>query len=157
MNWRSKLRSRTRQPAFLWRLVIGITIIGIVLGSLAQAVFYDPADIPLREPRDPSGWRFLEQLAVEGQWADVWWNVPAEIYSSHEYLGPLSLAILAGICWLAFLLHSLRCYSLKDWRLWCVLAGIALGILSIWPTGFFSDHHKSRAMGGTRCVLTLFR
>lgn len=118
-------------------MVIGILIGGILLGSLAQAMFFDPTNVQIREAPEQGGWKSLEKLAQAGEWGEVWWNLPKQLYRGYGNLGPLGLAILAGVCWFAFLLHSLRCYAIKDWRLWTLMAGIALGVLSIWLTGFF--------------------
>ncbi|MCG8449197.1 MAG: PrsW family intramembrane metalloprotease [Pirellulales bacterium] len=138
MNWRNTLRTKTRQPAFLWRMVIGMIAAGVVLGALAQFFFFS---VNNRGDKDPpgshQGWQELEQLAETGQWWEVWWRVPRQIYSGYQNWGPPVLAAIAGICWLAFLLQSLRIASFRDGRLWCALIGVALGMLSIWPTGFF--------------------
>jgi RsiW-degrading membrane proteinase PrsW (M82 family) len=38
MNWEHKTRLRTQDPRFLWRMVFGILIVGLVIGCLAQLV-----------------------------------------------------------------------------------------------------------------------
>jgi len=138
MTWRSSLRNKTRQPEFLWRMVIGIIAAGVVTGYAAQ-YFWQPAAQPrdARHSASNRGWEQLEQLAEQGEWREVWWRVPQEIYSRYEHRGPLVLAVLSGCCWMAFLLQALQVGSWRDGRLWWALVGVALGVLSIWPTGFF--------------------
>lgn len=137
MNWQSYLRTKTRQPEFLWRMVLSIVGLGVVLGFAAQTICQPlPAEVH-DTPREPSAWKQLEKLAEQGEWAKVWWRTPAAIYSRFTDWGPPVLAAVAGVCWLVFLLQAMQIDSLRDGRLGCTLLAIALGILSIWPTGFF--------------------
>ncbi len=138
MHWRDYLRSKTRQASFLWRIVLGILAAGLVLGVLAQWLFFEEAVVDgARRTSAGSAWPALEQLAARGEWAAVWWQVAGAIYTGYDSCGPVVLATLAGGCWLAFLLQCLGLRGVSDPRLWCALFGVALGVLSIWPTGFF--------------------
>jgi RsiW-degrading membrane proteinase PrsW (M82 family) len=47
-----------------------------------------------------------------------------------------AVAVATGVCWLAFLLQAIQIRSRWDHRLWTPIAGLALGVLSIWPTLF---------------------
>ncbi len=137
MSWRSYLRVQTRRPEFLWRMVVWILAMGIGVGFAAQS-FWKPTSGDASEARrNNRGWEQLEELAEQGAWTDVWWRVPQEIYSRYEDRGPVVLAILSGCCWMAFLLQALQVGCWRDGRLWWALVGVALGVLSIWPTGFF--------------------
>lgn len=135
MNWQSYLRTRTRNPAFLWRMVLGILAAGVILGKIAEVSFGGAAP-GLPEPSVRGHWEGLEDLAHQGRWWQLWWEVPREIYYGWSQPGIVALSVLAGVCWLVFLLQSLRISGIADWRLWAAFLAIALGVLSIWPTGF---------------------
>lgn len=134
MDLKRTLQIKTRDPVFLWRMVIAIIGIGIVLGWLADRWAVGPLDVLLGG--DDSDWKQLEALAANGQWWEVWWGVPREIFSDFSYPGAVALAVFAGCCWLIFLWQALRVEPPWDWRLAFTLLAVALGILSIWPTGF---------------------
>ncbi len=55
---------------------------------------------------------------------------------SWRHPGITTLAVLTGACWLAFVLQAVQIRSPRDPRLWAPLAGVALGVLSVWPTVF---------------------
>jgi RsiW-degrading membrane proteinase PrsW (M82 family) len=134
MNWQSKLRVRSRDPDFLWRMVIANIGSGVVLGWIAEQLTGARPGLP-RHDAEPSGWDRLEGLAVNDQWWQVWWGVPREIFSDLSQPGVVALAVFAGCCWLVFLVQVLRVHWL-DSRIAICLVAVALGILSIWPTGF---------------------
>lgn len=136
MNWRSTLQAKTRQPKFLWRMVLGIIATGIVAGFVAQAVWQPkPVDeLHIEKPLSP--WVDLEQLASQGKWSDVWWAIPKSQLWRIEHRGPVVLAVLTGCCWLVFLLQALQVRGPFDPRLWLALAAVPLGVLSVWPTHF---------------------
>jgi len=142
MNWtrnrRSYLRAKTRDPAFLWRMVIWIVAAGVGLGFAAQSIFLpEPqAEASLESHALKNGWEQIQQLAEQGQWWDVWKSIPRLAYSRFLHLGPAGLAIFAGCCWLAFVLHGMQVRRAGDWRLGGSLLAIGLGVLSIWPTSF---------------------
>jgi RsiW-degrading membrane proteinase PrsW (M82 family) len=134
MNWQSKLRLRSRDPAFLWRMVIVIIGAGIILGWIAEQL---TGARPFRpEMSEISGWKRIEALASDGQWWQVWWAIPRQMLTQFSRPGIVSLALFAGCCWLVFILQTLRVRKLTDWRLWAVLAGLLVGAISIWPTDF---------------------
>ena len=143
MSWQNYLRSRTRDPAFLWRMVIGIIGVGIVLGWLVDRKAAAPF-MELANSTDRAGWDRLEGLAASGQWWQVWWDVPREIFSDLSRPGVVALALFSGCCWLVFLWQVLRVRSLTDWRLPTTLVALALGVLSIWPTGFLILYQEER-------------
>lgn len=138
MTWQNYLRTRTRQPEFLWRMVIWILAAGIGLGYVAEKIWQpDTAVSNEQKAKQTEGWDHVEQLAEQGDWLQVWWKVRREIYWGYETWGPTILATITGVCWLAFLLQSLQERTLLNSRLWCSLVAVTLGVLSIWPTGFF--------------------
>lgn len=138
MNRSSYLKAKTRDPAFLWRMVIGIVAAGIGLGYVAQSVFQpEPATLVSQESFAPkSGWEQIDRLAEEGQWWDVWMSIPSEMVAGFSHAGPATLAIFAGCCWLGFLLQSLQVKRFGDWRLGAALVAVGLGMLSVWLTLF---------------------
>jgi RsiW-degrading membrane proteinase PrsW (M82 family) len=79
----------------------------------------------------------LEELAAAGRWGELWWAIPQHFYYGYEQTGAVLLGVLTGCCWLAFLLKAMQLDGWLDWRLPTAFAAIALGVLSIWPTGFF--------------------
>ena len=138
MTWQSYLRTRTRQPEFLWRLVIWVLAAGIGSGYVADK-FWRPS----LAPRDPAKFAErleslaeLDRMAERGEWGELWWALPAQTYR-YERLGPVMLAALAGSSWLIFLWQAMQMPKLRSLAFWCMLAAIPLGILSIWPTLFF--------------------
>lgn len=139
MNRQRYLQAKTRDPAFLWRMVLWIIAAGVVLGYLAQ-FFWQPmpqTKEALESLAPKSGWDQIDRLAQQGQWGEVWMSIPAEMLSGYEHKGPAALAFFAGCCWLAFLLHALQVNSFRDWRLGTALIAVGLGMLSVWPTLFF--------------------
>ncbi|TWU21955.1 PrsW family glutamic-type intramembrane protease [Bythopirellula polymerisocia] len=135
MNWQHYSRLKSRDPAYLWRMVIGIVAAGVVLGWLAQSLAegqgFSSSTV------DTSKHDRLEELASQGEWWQVWWAIPRLMFVDLS-LGVIALALFAGCCWLVFLLQALRAHKFRDWRLWGAMVAVSLGILSIWPTRFFS-------------------
>ena len=126
---------RSRDPAFLWRMVIAIIGTGVVCGWIAGHL----TGAPLVERPDRAAvhdWKNLDALAMGGHWWQLWWRIPQVMLSDLSSPGMVALALTAGVCWLAFLWHLLRIQGLRDWRLPATLAAVALGVLSIWPTLF---------------------
>ncbi len=138
MNRRSYLRAKTRDPAFLWRMVIWIVVAGIGLGYLAQYFLQPepPAAASQESVAPKGGWEQIDRLAEDGQWWDVWISIPSEMVAGLSHAGPATLAIFAGCCWLAFLLQALQMQRLGDWRLGTALVAVGLGMLSVWLTLF---------------------
>ncbi len=85
----------------------------------------------------------IDQLAARGDWWDVWWKIPSGIWIA-MLPGPAAIAGLTGICWFVFLLQAGQPGSADGLRPPLALAGVLLGVLSIWPTLFaiyFQQHH----------------
>ena len=137
LTWRNYLQSKTRQPAFLWRLVIGILAVGIGIGFVADKIrqpkLPDVGD--LIQTRD--AWNELDRSAEEGAWGELWWALPKVVFRRFASSGPLTLATIAACCWFIFLWQTLKTPGIRDLRLWSMFLAIALGVLSIWPTHFF--------------------
>ncbi len=145
MTRRQYLQAKTRSPAFLWRMVIGILAVGVAIGLVVD--WATPAwitvdeqtgevtSLPDSEP-DNSDWDELEQLADRGDWRAVWRGIPMVLVRSWSELGVTSLAVLTGVCWLAFVLQAIQIHGYRDGRLWLPLVGVLMGVLSIWPTAF---------------------
>lgn len=139
--WRNYLRMKTRNPRFLWQMTLTILGIGVVAGVLVRQTELDPAGLgAMLAPSETADQAInhLESLADAGEWGSLWWELPAVIFSRMARTGPLVLAGLAGVCWLLFLLQGAEVRGQRDPRLWLMLAGIALGGTSVWPTHFFS-------------------
>jgi RsiW-degrading membrane proteinase PrsW (M82 family) len=135
MDWQSKLRVRSRDPDFLWRMVIAIIGAGVILGWIAEQLTGARQGLP--EVTDTGAWKRIEALAIGGDWWQVWWAMPGQIFMRFSRPGIVALALFAGCCWLIFILQTLRSRGLTDWRLWAALAGMLAGAMSIWPTSFF--------------------
>jgi uncharacterized membrane protein YraQ (UPF0718 family) len=143
MTWRSYLQAKTRNPAFLWRMVISILLAGFVTGLAVDRVVpawihpdektreVDPQPVP-----EVSDWEHLEELAAQHKWAELWKKVPAAVVKTWRRPGATTLAVLTGLCWLAFAMQAIQVRSANDGRLWLPLMAMLLGILSIWPTVF---------------------
>lgn len=142
MNWQSKWRMRSYNPAYLWRMVVAIVGTGVVLGWIAEQLT-GGQPVPWGDAVDPGGWDRLEALALQGQWWQVWWTVPGEIFSDFSQPGLVALALFAGLCWLVFLGQVLRVHAL-DTRIAICMIAVALGVLSIWPTGFLILYQEVR-------------
>jgi RsiW-degrading membrane proteinase PrsW (M82 family) len=151
MTWRRYLQTRTRNPAFLWRMVIGILLTGVVVGLAVDATVPawihpkaalasdDSSPEPDSEP-DPEqlvpDWGHLEQLADGGEWRGLWGAVPRAVVRSWRHPGATGLALLTGACWTAFALQSIQPPGPRGGRFWLPLVALACGVLSIWPTVF---------------------
>jgi RsiW-degrading membrane proteinase PrsW (M82 family) len=142
MNWRSTLQTKTRDPRFLWQMVLGIIAAGIVAGYAAQYFWQtapvDPGELILRNHGAPHPVVELERLAAQGKWVEVWWAIPKSQWWRIAQRGPVILAALTGGCWLLFMLQALQVRGPLDPRLWLALAAVPLGVLSVWPTHFFA-------------------
>lgn len=145
MSWRRYLQSRTRNPAWLWRMVIGILLTGVVIGLIVDASVSEWIDIEAIKAGDVDDgdddrlfpdWDLLEKLADNGEWLAVWRGIPRAVIGSWRNLGVAALAVLTGACWLAFSMQAIQPRTRRDGRLWLPLVAAALGVLSIWPTVF---------------------
>lgn len=148
-SWRKWLESRTRDASFLWRMVLAILAAGVVAGLAADWVsdawlfpdqaadmFGDGEDSPV-VPDSTTQWQRLESAAREGRWQDVWWGAPRAMLESWRHGGAATLAALTGLAWFAFAAQAAQPARWQDWRVLACAAGVALGVVSIWPTIFF--------------------
>jgi RsiW-degrading membrane proteinase PrsW (M82 family) len=143
VTWRHYLQVQTRNPAFLWRMVIAILATGVVAGLAVDAAMpawikLDDAGevVDIKPNPDTYEWRRLESLADDGEWRSVWAGVPRAVIRTWDEWGVTSLAVLTGVCWLAFVLQAIQFRSFSDGRFWLPFIGLLLGVLSIWPTVF---------------------
>lgn len=137
-NWQRCLRLKTRQPGFLWRMVLGILAAGVILGVGAELLLLDASAQPeIPQSLESEEFDELERLAQQDEWGKLWWAIPAFQLSQLNQAGPVALACLTGLCWMVFL-----CQVLADRARWAArsllaIAGVVLGGLSIWVTLFF--------------------
>jgi RsiW-degrading membrane proteinase PrsW (M82 family) len=143
MTWRSYLQANTRNPAFLWRMVISILLAGVAVGlavDWAVPAWIHPDEKTEEVEPEPvpevSDWDHLEELAAQHKWAELWKKVPASVVKTWRRPGATVLAVLTGLCWLVFAMQAIQVRSANDGRLWLPLMAMLLGILSIWPTVF---------------------
>lgn len=136
MTWRHYLQVKTRTPAFLWRMVIGILACGMAGGLLSEGAFRSSApswgiDNPVESPADQ-----IEKLAQNHQWRALWWALPEMILHRAEHIGPVIVAAFSGGCWLVFCLQAAQIRSRRDWQFWLLSLAIVLGAVSLWPAHF---------------------
>jgi RsiW-degrading membrane proteinase PrsW (M82 family) len=137
LTWKSYLRAKTRNPQFLWRMVFVILGVGVAVGLLADGKMTGGAiDAVQQVAESQSRARDFNELAAGGNWAELWQRLPEAYAWRTSSAGPLVLAATAGLCWLAFSLQAAEVRRDRG-RLAACLAGVGLGILSIWPTLFF--------------------
>jgi RsiW-degrading membrane proteinase PrsW (M82 family) len=148
MTWRQYLQSRTRNPAFLWRMVIVILLTGVVVGlvvdwAMPEWITVEAGDVQFVEPESPPEpeptiphWERLDRLAAQRNWLALWGAIPRALVDRWLQIGAAALAVLTGLCWLAFSMQAIQPRSRSDWRTWMPPLAAALGVLSIWPTFF---------------------
>ena len=157
MTTRRYLQVKTRDPAFLWRMVIGILAAGVVVGVavdwatgdtplkkwVAADSFLDedndqPRDLPddIQPPPFAPSFKEAEAAAAVDDWRRVLVLSFKSTAESWTHLGPAFLATLTGIAWLLLLLQSAQPRGLTDARLLAPLAGLLLGLVSIPLTDF---------------------
>jgi len=137
VSWRADLRSRTRDPKFLWRLAIGIMSAGLLIGFAARWLPESVSEALIGGRFDELSDHYdqVDQLAERGDWWAVWWMIPTSM-SLAILPGPALIAGLAGVCWFVFLLQAGQPGMKDGLRWWLAIAGVLLGVLSIWPTLF---------------------
>lgn len=144
-NWRNYLRRKTRTPQFLWQMVIGILAAGALVGLAVDAsvpAWLDWEAMKQEEEVEPEptprsrAYDEIEKYADAGEWGTVWRSIPPYMVLGWEEWGTTGLAVLTGVCWLAFVMQAIQIRSFRDYRLWFPPLGLLLGVLSIWPTLF---------------------
>lgn len=143
-NWRNYLRTKTRNPRFLWQMVMGILLSGVAIGLAVDA--FVPAWVKLESASevqddfsgDPDflAGEHREQLADAGRWGELFLTIPGAMARGWRQAGPTLLGVLTGACWFLFLQQSIQVRSRSDYRGWGLALAVALGVLSIWPTIF---------------------
>ena len=137
MSWQTKLQYRTRQPEFLWRMAIVILLTGVGLGYAGQWL---PQEMRLSTQRYTEYFESLTQLehhANHREWASYWWEIPQAIW--HRWMPvPVLIAGVTGLSWFVFVLQAGQPGAPRGIRWPLVVAAIPLGVLSVWPTLFFS-------------------
>ncbi|MGI9454939.1 MAG: PrsW family glutamic-type intramembrane protease [Aeoliella sp.] len=133
---RSYLRSKTHQPAFLWRLGIGILMVGAVLGYAAQWL---PESFTDRLQGDFADLRAhvdqQQRLAEQGDWGLLWWGIPRSMWLGLAP-GATAIAAVTGLCWFVFTVQAGQPGARGGIRWPLALIAVALGVASIWPTLF---------------------
>ena len=144
MTGRQWLQARTRQGAWLARMVVAVLLAGVATAAIVDwalpAAPLAPREPPPRGPDSQS----IEQMAIQGDWIGAWRAIPAAMARQWRRPGPIALALLTGLCWLAFSLQAIQIRSWRDGRLWASLAAVALGVWSVWPTLFFGLWQEHR-------------
>jgi RsiW-degrading membrane proteinase PrsW (M82 family) len=144
MTRRQYLQTKTRNPAFLWRMVIGILAVGAVGAMLVEG--------RLRHVGLPGGdaEKFnaavdhLDQLAAGGDWAGLWWGLPEVVFHRISLSAPTALAAFAGCWWFAFCMQAAQVRGVGDPLFWLLPLAVVLGGLSIWPTHFLGRWMEHR-------------
>ena len=146
MYW--NLRSKTREPEFVWKLAFGILVVGMLVAWTVQAPPEDwpsdeitevvPEDLVPDDPRYEEYNKYidhLEHLAATSQWGQLWWGIPKGLWLGLTP-GPTALALVTGVCWLVFTLQAGQPHREAGIRWWLALIAVPLGVLSVWPTLF---------------------
>jgi RsiW-degrading membrane proteinase PrsW (M82 family) len=139
MQLQPYLRRHTRQPEFLWKVVLAILAVGVVVALAVQA---PKPQLELTPTQERWGEQFDEhysqqqQLAAEDRWGELWWSIPRAMWLGVAP-GPAVLAAITGICWFTFLLQAGQPYRPTGIRWYLAAIGVVLGVASIWPTLFF--------------------
>lgn len=137
MNWKHKLQAKSRDPQFLWKMVLGILAAGLLVGFVAESSLEGNVSYESVLEQHMKHVEGLKKLAAGGQWTELWWGIRRSMVYRFQYPGPLTLAVMTGICWLAFVLQALKLKGWRDPKLWLTVAAVPLGVFSIWLTHFF--------------------
>lgn len=136
MSFRNYLRSKTRQPPFLWKVGLGIIGVGAVLAIVLQGAWAPDVAALLNDLGQLDKQLVpLDEWAAAGNWSEVWWNIPKAMWQGVRP-GPTTLALLAGGCWFAIAIQAGQPGSSGGVRWWLALVAVLLGVVSIWPTLF---------------------
>jgi len=146
MTWQSYLRSNTRNPRWLWRIVLSILAIGMLLAYVAEWLFVEPpsnlpagaviGDVIERQrefEQERKSRQMLENAIDRHDWWHVWWLIPRVHFGSFQ-LGKSAVGLFAGGCWLVFLLQAGCAIPSQGARICLCLGGLVLGAISVWPT-----------------------
>jgi RsiW-degrading membrane proteinase PrsW (M82 family) len=151
VNWKSYLRVQTRNPQFLWRVVLAILAAGGVAAIGVGVLVYEPPRSVLGdemlttggprdilsaepEPEPPALQRLFEAQRAHAWWT-VWWLIPRVAWVEID-VGSAAIAALTALFWLVFVLQAGEAESPRTSRFWLCVAGLPLGALSTWPTLF---------------------
>lgn len=136
MSWHRYLQLKTRDATFLWYWGIGILLVGAAVAWLAQWL-PRPSPSPDSPAKDAYNAHLqgIQLFAQQGEWGELALGIPRLMYLGW-LPGPTSVALLAGFCWLVFLLQAGQPGARDGVRPWLCLLGVPLGVLSIWPTSF---------------------
>ncbi|MCO6046793.1 PrsW family intramembrane metalloprotease [Aeoliella sp. ICT_H6.2] len=144
MQLQTYLRSRTRQPEFLGRMMLIILAVGLLLAFVVQASEPNSEEGgALLRVSDQQGAIYdkLTQLSQNRQWVEYWWTIPR--YMWHSIVpGPALLAGLTGICWFVFIVQAGQPHRQGGIRWPLAAVAVVLGVLSIWPTLFAVDWQR---------------
>lgn len=157
------LDRNTRRADFLWKWGLGVLAAGLVIGIVVdqtvtawmepptQANLFglDPEEPQPEEPEPPlqpqddaqwqerhEQWEKIKTHAQRGEWAQVFLAIPRSMMLGWTNLGTTSLAVLTGLCWMMFLLQTIQPDRAPKFRVLACLAGLLLGVVSIWFTLF---------------------
>ncbi|MCA9234536.1 MAG: PrsW family intramembrane metalloprotease [Planctomycetales bacterium] len=179
MTPRHDLQVKTRDPAFLWRMVIAILAAGVMIGVAVDHLTGDtplkewfgddpvvgesedePRKIPedLQPPPFAPSYEKADDAAEAGQWRLVAKYVIVATGEQWRHIGPMILAVLTGLAWMALLLQSAQPRAGSDVRFVAPIAGLLVGLLSGPLTLFFilwQEHdwgivESSQLVGGLR-------
>lgn len=134
MTWQRYCQIKTRDPKWLWQMAITIVGAGAIAGFLG---LWLPLEV--RQALRPEVSKAAEQaaycqdLAESGEWVSLAAVIPVSMWETW-FPAPTILAMLTGLCWFAFLLQAGQANSPRGVRPWLCMLGVALGIVSIWPT-----------------------
>lgn len=132
------LRQKTRQPEFIWRLVLGILAVGAAVAFVVQA---PPEEPPARPLSKTSYERYsqhidsLQRFADNREWGPLWWGIPRGRWLG-LVPGAAGLALLTGGCWFAVVVQAGQPHRSGGIRWPLAVAALVLGVLSVWPTLF---------------------
>ncbi len=135
MPWKHVLRSKTRDPQFLWSWATIILAIGLLLAFASRWLPKSVTEslIGARADEVDEYVARMDQLAAGGQWHDVFTGIP-ELMWMNMLPGPVAIASVAGFSWLIFLIQAGQPRAANGIRWWLCLPAVGLGAVSVWPT-----------------------
>ncbi|QDU54674.1 PrsW family glutamic-type intramembrane protease [Aeoliella mucimassa] len=149
MYW--NLRTKTRQPEFVWKLAFGVLVVGMLIAWMVQPselsgsmedVLNAPEAPPFEEYDEYKEYNeyvgYLDQLSMSRQWVRYWWAIPKIMWLG-AVPGATAVALVTGICWFVFIVQAGQPHREHGIRWWLAALAVPLGVLSIWPTLFAVD------------------